>query len=359
MAKTDYYELLGVDRGVDEGQLKRAYRKAAMKYHPDKNPDDPSAEEKFKDVSEAYQVLSDPQKREVYDRFGHAGLDGGGAGFADVGDIFGQFQDVFGDLFGGMGGFGGRRNRNGPQRGADVQSEVGLTLEEAAFGTEKELTLKHPTPCEPCSGSGAKGGKLRTCTTCQGQGQVAHRRGAFVLQTTCPGCRGKGQQAAESCPACAGAGEVAHERRVKVNIPAGIDHGQQLRLAGQGQRGKRGGQSGHLYVKVRLLEDERFEREGIDLIHAVHLSFPQAALGALLDVPSLKTGDDAISLRVPAGVQPGEHLVVSGAGVPRLDGRGRGDLVCIVQVDVPKELSPRARELIEELGQTFAAKNAS
>lgn len=357
MSKRDYYEVLGVSPGVGPAELKRAYRKLAMKHHPDRNQDDPEAAERFKEVSEAYQVLSDPQKRELYDRFGHEGLSGGGgAGFQDVGDIFSHFQDIFGDFFGGMGGmggFGGRRRRDGPSRGGDVRTRLELTLEEAVFGTEREIELRHPTPCGDCRGTGAKDGELTTCASCGGRGQVAHRRGAFVLQTSCSACRGTGTTVSAPCETCGGKGEVASERKVRVTIPAGIDHGQTLRLAGQGQAGARGGPPGNLYVEVAVQPDERFQRDGLDLVYEVHLSFPQAALGAKVEVPSLRSDEEPTELRVPAGVQPGETLVIRGAGVPRLDGRGRGDLVCVVQVDVPKELSPRAQELIEELAKTF------
>ncbi|MCB9613389.1 MAG: molecular chaperone DnaJ [Sandaracinus sp.] len=354
--KSDYYEVLGVSRDVDAAELKRAYRKRAAQYHPDKNPDDPSAEDKFKEISEAYQVLQDPQKRELYDRFGHDGLAGGpGVGFQDIGDIFSSFQDIFGDLFGGMGGMGGRRaaRPDAPARGADVRTALELTLEEAAFGTERELELRHPTPCGDCRATGAKDGKVDQCSTCNGSGQVATRRGAFILQTHCPACQGRGSRIDEACPTCSGSGEVASDRKVRVNIPAGIDDGQTLRLANQGQAGRRGGPPGHLYVQVRVEPHALFERDGVDLVHPLKLSFPQAALGAKVDVPSLKTGEAATPLKVPPGVQPGETLVLRGQGVPRLDGRGRGDLVCVVQVDVPKELSPKARELIEELAKTM------
>lgn len=352
MEKRDYYEILSVERGADPGELKKAYKKLAMQHHPDRNPGDASAADRFKEVSEAYQVLSDPQKRELYDRFGHDGLNGGGmggVGFSDVGDIFSHFQDIFGDFFGG----GPRRRRGGPERGGNVRTRIELTLEEAVFGIEKELDLKHPTPCVPCSGTGAKDGKLTSCESCGGHGQVAHRRGAFVLQTTCPSCRGAGATISERCGECEGSGEVGSERKVRITIPPGIDHGQTLRLAGQGQVGARGGPAGHLYVEVHVQDDPRFIREGLDLVHEVHVSFPQAALGAKVEVPSLRTDEEPIALRIPAGVQPGETLVIRGAGVPRLDGRGRGDLVALVQVDVPKELSPKAQELIEELSKTF------
>ncbi|MEO0321630.1 MAG: molecular chaperone DnaJ [Myxococcota bacterium] len=357
MAKRDYYEVLGVEKTADERTLKKAYRKRAMELHPDRNPDDPQAEDAFKEAAEAYQVLSDSQKREVYDRYGHAGLEGGGGGFQDMGDVFTHFQDIFGDFFGGGGGgfgFGGRRARpDAPQRGADVRTVVDLTLAEVVFGTEKEVDLAHPTPCEACDGSGAEGGRFTTCGSCRGAGQVGTRRGAFVLQTTCPTCGGQGRLAEEACTVCGGSGEQPTERRVKISVPAGIDEGQTLRLAGQGQAGRNGGPSGHLYVSVRVARDEHFERDGFDLVHPLRISFPQAALGTLRDVPSLADDGEPTSIEVPAGVQPNDTLVVRGAGIPRLDGRGRGDLVCVVQVDVPKKLSARARTLIEELATSM------
>lgn len=352
--RRDYYEVLQVERSASATEIKKAYRRLALELHPDRNPDDPTAEERFKEASEAYAVLSDDQKRGVYDQYGFDGLKGGGgAGFGDVQDIFSHFQDIFGDFFGmGGGGFGGgRRGRTGPARGADVRAVVSLTLKEAAFGVQRVLELNHPGPCGDCDGSGAKDGKLTTCHVCGGRGQVAQQRGAFVLSSPCPSCRGQGQMPAEPCAECAGSGEVDQERKVKVNIPAGVDEGQTLRLAQQGQAGKMGGPAGHLYVTVDVEPDERFQRDGYDLLHELHVSFPQAALGAEVDVPTLEEKPQRI--RVPAGVQPGDTLLVEGLGIPRLDGRGRGDLIAQVQVDVPKELSDRARELLEELQGTF------
>lgn len=359
MAKADYYELLGVERTANEQELKKAYRKRAMELHPDRNPGNPEAEEQFKLCAEAYQVLSDPQKRQIYDQYGHQGLEGrGGAGFQDVGDIFGQFQDIFGDLF----GFAGQRRAspNAPQRGADVQAELELTLEEAAFGTTKEMPLAHPQPCSPCNGTGAEGGRLETCATCGGRGQVARSRGAFVMSSTCPTCRGQGARIEKACPECKGRGEIDNERKVRIQVPAGIDEGQTLRLPNQGQAGRRSGPPGHLYVKVRVAADDRFERDGANLFHRLHLSFPEAALGAKVEVPALseKPGE-TLPLKIPAGTQPGDQFTLRSAGITRLDGRGRGDLVVEVQIDVPKELSPKAKELVEQLASTFAAEKKS
>jgi len=356
--KRDYYDVLGVDRDASEKELKKAYRALARELHPDRNPDDPTAETRFKEAAEAYQVLSDPQKRQVYDQFGHGGLNGGAGnvGFSDIGDIFSQFGDIFGvDFFGGFGGRRRNRNPNAPRRGAHVSTGLELTLEEAVFGCEKEMQLRHETPCTTCNGTGAKNGELTTCATCGGQGQVAHRRGAFILQTTCPACGGRGSTAADPCGDCSGRGEVVTERNVRVSIPAGIDSGQRLRLAGQGQAGRRGGPPGDLMVDVVVKKHDVFRREGLDLVYELGVTFPQAALGALLEVPNLKPGDEPAKLRVPAGVQPGDTLLIREAGVPRLDGRGRGDLVCVVQVEVPKELSPKAEKLIRELASTFDA----
>lgn len=362
MAKRDYYEVLGVDRSVGTADLKKAYRKLALQYHPDRNPDDPSAEARFKEVSEAYSVLSDDEKRAVYDRYGHAGLEGASAqpGFTSVEDIFSHFGDIFGDLFGmGMGSpfGGGRRRRDMPVRGADLKVGVRLTLEEAAFGCQKEVEVSYPAPCAACQGTGAEGGKLKVCSTCQGNGQVAYNRGAFMLSSTCPTCHGRGSIPDAACTRCKGSGEEHVERTVKVSIPGGIDEGQTLRLTNQGQPGLRGGPPGHLFVVVEMAPHEHFRREGFDLYYDLKLSFPQAALGGEVSVPKL-AGDEPARVKVPAGVQPGDQLVVRSEGVPRLDGRGRGDLVAVVQVDVPQKLSTKARQLLLELQSTFEADDA-
>jgi molecular chaperone DnaJ len=356
MVKRCYYEVLGVDQSAPPEQIKKAYKRLALELHPDRNPNDPTAEDRFKEASEAYQVLCDPDKRQTYDRFGHEGLSGRGFEvFGDMQDILSHFQDIFGEVFGGfggMGGFGGRRRKNAPSRGSDVRVGVELTLEEAAFGTRKEIEVTHPSPCEPCRGTGAEGAELRTCGTCGGRGQVAHARGAFVLSTTCSQCGGEGSVAVSACKACGGRAEVTSTRKVKLSVPAGVDAGQTLRLAGQGQGGRLGGPAGHLYVTIDITPDPRFQRDGYDLVHELHISFPQAALGAEVTIPTLGDGESQ-RIQIPAGIQPGDTMVIEDAGIPRLDGRGRGDLVAVIQIDVPKELSPRAKELLEELAATF------
>lgn len=361
MTKPDYYEILEVSREVTTTELKRAYRKKALEYHPDRNPGNPEAEERFKVCAEAYAVLSDPQKRQMYDRFGHAGLGGAGApGFGDIGDVFSQFQDIFGDLFGGAGGFGfggfGRRRHdpNAPLRGSDVRTDLRLSLREAAFGTTKQIDLSHPSPCEACRGTGAKNGELVSCATCGGRGQVARAQGAFVLSTTCPTCRGRGVRAEQACEECEGTGQVDTERVVKVNVPPGVDTGQSLRLSGRGQEGARGGPAGDLYVTVHVDRDEVFERRGSDLAQRVPVTYPQAALGAKLEVPAFEEDEDAVqTLKVPSGTQPGDTIVIRGGGVPRLNGRARGDLLCIVEIEVPKRLSREQKRLLKDLGRTF------
>lgn len=347
--KRDYYEILSVERTVTTIELKKAYKKAARELHPDVNPNDPSAEDRFKEASEAYQVLSDDQKRAIYDRHGHAGLEqrsgGGGVGFGGIEDIFSSFGDIFGDMF------GGRGRANGPQRGGDVRAGVRLTLEEAAFGTTKEVQLAFPAPCTTCDGSGAEGGKFNPCATCNGHGQVVQGRGGFMLRITCPACRGAGQQPVKACPTCKGTTEVPIERTVKVNVPAGIDEGRSLRLSGQGQPGRMGGPAGHLYVVIEVLPHERFQRDGDDLVHELHVSFTQAALGA--SVPLEILGGEKIEVKIPAGTQPGEAIRVRDKGVASLEGRGRGNLVCVTQVDVPKKLSVKAKKLLLELQEAF------
>ena len=359
MAKRDYYEVLGVDRAATAEQIKKAYRALAMKLHPDRNPDDPTAEDKFKETSEAYAVLSDAEKRANYDRFGHEGLNASGfRGVGDIGDIFSQFRDIFGsdifgDFFGGMGGRGGGRPRGDqPTRGADLRTGLRISLQEAAFGDKREVEITHPSPCEACSGSGAKAGTARTvCTTCHGRGQVAHARGAFVISSGCPDCNGEGSKVKEPCPECKGRGEISVTRKVKVTIPAGIDDGQTMRVAGQGQPGRKNGPAGHLYVTVEVEQHPLFHREGVHLVHDLHVSFPTAALGAEVEIPTLE--GEKQKIKVPAGAQPGDTIVVKGKGAHELHERGRGDLIAVVHIDVPKKLSAKAKKLLSELSEAL------
>ena len=287
MSKPDYYETLGVARNASAADIKKAYRKLALELHPDRNPDDPGAEERFKQASEAYEVLSDAKKREVYDHYGHEGLSGTGyQGVGDMRDVFSHFQDIFGDLFGGgLGGgfgFGGAPRRGGRSGGADLRVAIRLTLEEAAFGVEREIPLDHPSPCPRCDGTG---GTRTVCVACGGQGQVAVARGPIMLSTPCARCQGTGTIISDACTECGGSGQVNSSREIKLTVPAGIDTGQTLRLAGQGQAGTLGGPPGNLYITVEVEEHARFEREGDDLIYPLHVSFPQAALGDRVKVP--------------------------------------------------------------------------
>jgi molecular chaperone DnaJ len=353
MAKRDYYEVLGVERSASEGEIKKAYRKLALDLHPDRNPDNPDAEAKFKEASEAYAVLSDAGKRRSYDQFGHAGVAGagGGPGFGNVEDVFSQFGDIFQEMFGG-GGFGGspfgrRARRDGPQRGGDLRTVATLSLKEAAFGAKQAVPLRHPSPCNACDGTGADGGKMKVCAGCQGSGQVAHSRGPFLLQTTCPNCQGRGSTAEKDCNECRGSGQVEVSRSVKVTFPEGIDNGQTLRLPGQGLPGTRGGPPGHLYVDVEVEPDPRFDRDGDDLVHSLPVPFAQAALGAKREIEGLD--GETVELEIPSGTQPGEVIVVRNQGVPRLQRSGRGNLLVVARVEVPRKLSRKAKKLIEEL----------
>lgn len=352
MAKRDYYEVLSVSKTAATAEIKKAYKKLALELHPDRNPGDATAEERFKEASEAYQVLSNDKQRAVYDQYGFEGLrrsGGGGQGFHDVQDIFSQFQDIFSDFFGG--GFGGRSRRDGPQRGADLRTVVSLSMREAAFGIKKEVELSHPDHCGACQGTGAKNGQRVTCTRCGGHGQVAHQRGMFIMQSACPSCGGAGSTVTDPCTDCQGRGEITVERTVKVTIPAGIDQGQTLRVPEQGVSGLRGGPRGHLYVSVEVEPHATFQRDGFDLVHAMNISFPEAAMGTEQTINGLD--DTPITIDVPAGIQPGETVVVRGAGIPHLNGKGRGDLITVVQVEVPKRLSSKAKKLLKELADSL------
>lgn len=342
MAKRDYYEVLGVEKSVDAADLKKAYRRVAMKYHPDRNPDDPKAEEKFKEANEAYEVLSDDQKRAAYDRFGHAGVDGqsgmGGGGHSNFSDIFG---DVFGDIFGGGGG-----RRGGPARGSDLRYNLELKLEEAVKGTTTQIKVPTLVSCKTCSGSGAKAGsKPVTCTTCGGHGQVRMQQGFFSVQQTCPNCRGRGTIISDPCKSCHGQGRVEETKTLSVKVPAGVDTGDRIRLSGEGEAGEAGGPSGDLYVQVHVREHEIFKREGADLYCEVPIDFVDAALGGELEVPTL---DGRVKLKVPPETQTGKLFKLRGKGVTPVRGGGIGDLLCRVVVETPVNLTSKQKEMLRD-----------
>jgi molecular chaperone DnaJ len=344
--KRCYYEVLGCERDASPDDLRRAYKREALKHHPDRNQGDAKSEAAFKEVNEAYQVLSDPDKRQVYDQFGHAGLEGGGGmGGGGMGDVFSHMQDLFSEMFSG-GGFGQQRSR----RGGDLRVQQRLKFREAAFGCKREVVVHAPVRCDDCGGSGAKPGtKPEACAHCRGTGQVSNARGFVMFTSTCNRCRGQGVIIKSFCKTCEGRGMVERPRKVTVTFPAGIDGGQRLRVTGQGMPGPGGSQSGDLYVDVDVEEDPRFERDGADVVARVHVSFTEAALGATIRVPSVESDDATLPLEVPAGTQPGAVFAMKGQGIPRIDGRGRGSLVVQVQVDVPTGLSARAKGLLAEL----------
>jgi molecular chaperone DnaJ len=346
-AKRDYYEILGLERGADAATIKKAYRRLAMDHHPDRNPGDHHAEERFKELAEAYQVLSDPERRQLYDTYGHDGpRQAGFQGFSGVEDILSHFAD----FFGGFGGFGGGARR-GPrvEQGDDLQAQMSITFIEAAKGCSKPLEVMRHARCELCGGSGAKAGTQPTvCGTCGGRGQVAHNQGIFMIATTCPTCRGRGRTIRERCAECRGHGVVEKRETVTVSVPAGIDHGQTLRVSGRGQAGPSGGPAGDLYVTFRVEPDPRFERDGDDLLTEVRLSFAQAALGTTVNVPTL---DEPVTVTVEPGTQPGTVKVLRGRGVPNVHGRGVGDLAVRMHVAVPKKMSAEQRRLVEELAR--------
>ncbi len=356
MDKRDYYEVLGVSKGAGADDVKKAFRQLAFKYHPDRNPDDPAAESKFKEASEAYDVLSDPKKRDMYDQFGHAGLNG--EGFRPADDLFDQFQDMFADFFGGGFGFGGQQQQRGgargprPTRGRDLRTGVRISLREAVQGCKKEINVATPKMCSECSGTGAaKGAAPVTCNACRGRGQVTHGAGGFVISTTCPECSGRGSVIKQACTGCKGHGEVREDKKVKVAIPAGIDHGQMIRLGGLGEAGQHGGPAGNLLVGVEVEEHERFERDGYDLATEVSISFPQAALGATVEVMTID--ERKLELKIPPGTQPGAVFTFEDEGVPFVDSHGRGRLAVIARVEVPKKLSGKQRKAMEELARAL------
>ncbi|MBS1820122.1 MAG: molecular chaperone DnaJ [Acidobacteria bacterium] len=354
MSKRDYYEVLGVAKAASESELKSAYRKLAMKFHPDRNPGDKEAEEKFKEAAEAYAILADPQKRAAYDRFGHQGVNAGagaGAGFdPSVFSDFGDFADILGNMFGFGGMFGGRQ-RGGPQRGADLRYDLEISFEEAAKGTETSIQIPRQENCETCEGSGAAPGtQPTTCSMCRGQGQVRRQQGFFTIATTCPQCRGAGRTVAKPCTTCHGTGRTTHERKITVKIPAGIATGQQLRLQHEGEAGTMGGPAGHLYVVIHVQEHDFFKRDGVNLFCEVPVNFTTLALGGEITVPTL---DGTETVKVPEGTQTGTTMRLRGKGMPDVNGRGRGDLFATVQVQTPKKLTKDQRHLLEQLAKAL------
>jgi len=354
MSKRDYYTVLGVEKNASEADLKKAYRRLAMKHHPDRNPDDKEAEAAFKEAKEAYEVLSNAQKRAAYDQFGHAGVDpsaaagaggfrgaAGGAGFADI------FGDVFGDIFG-----GGRRGGGGPQRGADLRYTLDISLEDAIRGTEIQIRVPTLDTCETCHGSGAKPGtSATTCSTCGGHGQVRMQQGFFSVQQTCPNCRGNGKIITDPCGSCHGEGRVETTKTLSVKVPAGVDNGDQIRLAGEGEAGEQGGPAGDLYVQMRLKEHPVFTREEDDLYCEMPVSFITAALGGELTVPTM---DGKATIKIPAGTQSEKLFRLKGKGVRNVRSGHLGDLYCRISVETPVNLSGKQKELLQEFEKSLA-----
>ena len=354
MSKRDYYEILEVSRTATVVEIKSAYRKQAMKFHPDRNPGDKIAEENFKQCAEAYAILADTEKRSLYDRFGHAGVKsaaGGGAGFDP--SVFNEFDfsDILGNMFGFGDLFGGGRRRGGPQRGADLRYDLEIAFEESARGAETSIQIPRGEACEKCGGNGAAPGSAPTvCPQCRGQGQVRFQQGFFTVARTCPQCRGQGNVIAKPCPACQGEGRVTRDRKITVKIPAGIADGQQLRLQGEGEGGSAGGPAGHLYVVVHVHEHKFFRRDGVNLFCEIPVNFTTLALGGEIQVPTLDGSD---SVKVPEGTQTGTTLRLRGKGMPEIGGRSRGDLFATVQVQTPKKVTKEQRQLLEQLSKVL------
>jgi molecular chaperone DnaJ len=359
VSKADYYEVLGVSREASDQELKSAYRKQALKYHPDRNPGNQAAEERFKQASEAYQVLSDADKRAVYDRYGHAGLNGQGSGggpFAGGVDI----SDIFGDLFGEMFNVGGGAQR-GPQRGSrqkrgdDLRFDMAIEFEQAFFGTDAEIKIRRLETCTVCAGRGSATGRGPSpCPQCQGRGEVRYQQGFFSVSRTCGACGGWGSVIGDPCLTCRGETRVSSERVLNVKVPAGVEHGTRIRCTGEGDAGRAGGPRGDLYVVLSVRAHNFFERNGQDLRCVIPISFPQAALGAEIEMPGI---DGPVALKIPEGTQSGRELRIRGRGVPYVNEKGRGDLIVKVLVQVPKKLTRTERELIAKLAESLSADN--
>lgn len=345
MEKRDYYEVLEVHRNASEIEIKKAYRRLAVKFHPDKNSGNKEAEDKFKEISEAYQVLSDPQQRVAYDQYGHAGL---GGGFASRGFEGSPFEDIFGDIFGDI--FSNRGGRSGRgRRGDDLRYNLDISFEDAAFGVETNIQFPRNETCVPCGGSGAKpGSQPRTCPVCRGAGQVRYQQGFFSLTRPCPECAGEGQIIDQPCGDCGGSGRVKGKKSLSLKIPAGVETGSRLKLTGEGEPGLQGGPPGDLYIVLTVQEHALFEREGQNIVCEIPISFPQATLGCELEVPTLK---EKVSIKVPPGTQSGKVVQLPGQGFPSLQGYGRGDQLVILRVETPTQLTARQKELLEEFAK--------
>jgi molecular chaperone DnaJ len=352
--KRDFYEVLGVSRDADADTIKKAYRKLAMQFHPDKNPDNKEAEDKFKEAATAYEVLSDREKRSRYDRFGHQGVDGfggmgGGGGFQNPQDIFAAFGDIFGDFFG-QGGGGRQQRRTGPQRGSDLRYVMEIDLKDVLEGIQKPISFECDEDCKSCSGVGAEpGSKPEPCAACGGRGQVIRQQGFFQMATTCGTCRGTGQIIRNVCKSCSGAGRVAAKRKLLVSVPAGVDNGTQLRMSGEGEPGTRGGPAGDLYVELRVKADSRFERQGSHLYGELEINYLQAILGAEIEVDTLRGRKP---LTIPKGCQYGQELKLSGEGLPSLRGSRVGDLVYLARIVMPKKLSKDEEKLLRQIADS-------
>ena len=356
----DYYEILGVSKDADQDVIKKAYRKMAIQFHPDKNPDNPEAEEKFKEAASAYEVLSDSEKRARYDRFGHQAFSGGGGGqqgFHDVDDIFAQFGDIFGDFFG-MGG-GGRRRRdpNQSKKGADLRYVMEISLENVIKGIEKEIEYDCDEACKECSGSGAeKGSSAETCSTCGGQGQVIRAQGFFQMATTCPSCHGQGKMIKHKCRPCKGTGRSSKHRKIRVTIPAGVDSGTRLRVSNEGEGGYKGGPNGDLYVEIQVKDHEHFERRDTDLIAELKVSYIKAILGGETEVETVNSKE---IVSIPKGSQVGDLIKLPGHGVPTLRGGRRGDLYYQITIEIPKKLDSEEEKMLKKIAELREQKSAS
>jgi molecular chaperone DnaJ len=358
VSKTDYYEILGVSREASDQELKSAYRKQALKYHPDRNPGNHAAEEKFKEASEAYQVLSDGEKRAAYDRYGHAGINGQSSGFGggpfaggvDIGDIFG---DLFGEMFNVGGSQQQRASRQ--QRGDDLRFDLTIDFEDAFFGTETEIKIRRMETCSTCGGSGSASGRgPTTCKQCQGRGQIRYQQGFFSVARACSACGGTGSVIGDPCPACRGESRVPSEFKLTVKVPPGVEEGTRIRYSGEGDAGRSGGPRGDLYVVLAIRPHDFYERNGYDLYCVIPISFPQAALGAEIEIPGI---DGPVNLKIPEGSQSGREVRVRGRGVPYLNDKGNGDLIVKLVVQIPKKLSRAQRELVAKLAESLTVEN--